>query len=270
MFSVAESYDLLMGRWSRRLAPLLVRFADVRNGDHVLDIGSGTGALADAVATAAPSARVVGIDRSEPYVALARARHQQAQVRFEVGDAQHLQFDDACFDRTVSQLILNFIPDPEQALAEMIRVTRAGGIIATAVWDYGEGMEMLRAFWDEAVALHPDAEANDERHMPFSARGELAAFWRTHHLQGVSETALAIETPFSSFDDYWSPFLTQQGPAGVYVATLPERDCEQLRVNLRRRLLGDGADGPITLRARAWAVRGAVATLPLSPERSDR
>jgi hypothetical protein len=106
--------------------------------------------------------------------------------------------------------------------------------------------------------------------MPFSARGELAAFWRTHHLQGVSETALAIETPFSSFDDYWSPFLTQQGPAGVYVATLSERDCEQLRVNLRRRLLGDGADGPITLRARAWAVRGAFATLPLSPERSDR
>ena len=259
MFSAAESYDLFMGRWSRRLAPLLVQFADVHDGDHVLDIGSGTGALAAAVATAAPSGRVVGIDRSEPYVAVARARHQQPQFRFEVGDAQHLQFADACFDRTVSQLILNFIPDPNLALTEMIRVTRPGGVIATAVWDYGEGMEMLRAFWDEAVALIPDADARDERHMPFSTRGELAAFWRTHRLQNVSETALAIETPFASFDDYWSPFLQQQGPAGAYVATLTERDREQLRVNLRRRLLGDGADGPIALRARAWAVRGVVA-----------
>jgi len=259
MFSVAEAYDVFMGRWSRRLAPLLVQFADVRDGDHVLDIGSGTGALADAVATAAPSGRIVGIDRSEPYVAVARARHRQAQVRFEVGDAQHLQFDDACFDRTVSQLILNFIPDPERALTEMIRVTRPGGVIATAVWDYGEGMEMLRAFWDEAVALIPEAEASDERHMPFSTRGELEAFWRTHRLQDVSATSLAIETPFSSFDDYWSPFLQQQGPAGAYIATLTERDREQLRVNLRYRLLGDGADGPITLRARAWAVRGVVA-----------
>jgi SAM-dependent methyltransferase len=259
MFSVAESYDLFMGRWSRRLAPLLVQFADVRNGDLVLDVGSGTGGLAAAVAAAAPSGRVVGVDRSEPYVAGARARHQQEQFRFEVGDAQHLQFEDACFDRTLSQLILNFIPDPGQAVTEMIRVTRPGGIVATAVWDYGEGMEMLRAFWDEAIALMPDAEANDERHMRFSARGELAAFWRTHHLQNVSETALAIDTPFSSFDDYWSPFLQQQGPAGAYVATLAERDREQLRVNLRRRLLGDAADGSITLRARAWAVRGVVA-----------
>jgi SAM-dependent methyltransferase len=259
MFSVAESYDLFMGRWSRRLAPLLVQFADVRNGNHLLDIGSGTGALADAAATAAPFGRVVGIDQSEPYVAMARARHQQARVRFEVGHAQHLQFDDASFDRTLSQLILNFIPDPDQALTEMIRVTCPDGIIATAVWDYGEGMEMLRAFWDEAVALFPDAEARDERHMRFAARGELATFWRTHHLQNVSETALAIETPFSSFDDYWSPFLQQQGPAGAYVATLTERDREQLRMNLRCRLLGDGADRPITLRARAWAVRGVVA-----------
>src|SRR5688500_2847668 len=108
MFSVAESYDVFMGRWSRRLAPLLVQFADVGDGDHVLDIGSGTGALVDAVATATPSGRVVGIDRSEPYVAIARARHQQPHVRFDVGDAQHLPFGDARFDRALSQLILNF------------------------------------------------------------------------------------------------------------------------------------------------------------------
>jgi hypothetical protein len=119
-------------------------------------------------------------------------------------------------------------------------------------------MEMLRVFWDEAVALNPAAGARDERHMPLCRSGELAALWREHGLQGVREDALAIETRFSSFDDYWSPFLDGQGPAGAYVAALSPGEREQLRQRLRRRLLGDGPDRPIVLRARAWAVRGVV------------
>jgi hypothetical protein len=117
---------------------------------------------------------------------------------------------------------------------------------------------MLRVFWDEAVALNPAADARDERHMPFRRRGELEALWRAHRLQDVSEEALTIQTRFSSFDDYWSPFLEKQGPAGDYVATLAAHEREQLRVRLRTRLLGDGPDGPIALSARAWAVRGTV------------
>lgn len=257
MFSLGEAYDVFMGRWSARIAPLLVEFAVVRDGDDVLDVGSGTGALAAAVAAFAQSSRIIGIDRSESYVAVARARHQSQQMRFGVGDAQQLPFGDACFDRTLSLLILNFVPDPQTALIEMTRVTRPGGTVAAAVWDYGEGMEMLRAFWDEATALNPRANERDERHMPLSRSGELAALWRTR-LANVSETALSIETRFSSFENYWRPFLQQQGPAGAYVATLPLVDREQLELKLRRRLLGNRADEPITLRARAWAVRGVV------------
>lgn len=258
MFSAGEAYDAFMGRWSRRLAPLLVQFAAVVDGEDVLDVGSGTGSLTSAVAAVAPSSRIVGIDPSAPYVAVARAHYHMDRVRFEVGDAQHLQFEDASFDSTMSLLILNFIPDPEKALTEMTRVTRSGGTVAAAVWDYGDGMEMLRAFWDEAIALAPDADAKDERHMPLSRTGELAELWHRHHLQNVSETALTIETTFSSFDDYWSPFLALQGPAGAHVATLSASDRELLRLRLRRRLLGDRPDGSIALRARAWAVRGAV------------
>lgn len=258
MFSLGESYDVFMGRWSRLLAPLFVQFAGVRDGDDILDVGSGTGALAVAVTTVAPSSRVVGIDRSEPYVAAARARHHENRVRFEVGDAQHLQFGDASFDRTLSLLILNFIPDPGKALGEMIRVTRPGGTIAAAVWDYGEGMEMLRMFWDEAVALVPDADAKDERHMPLCRGGELATLWRAYRLENVSDSPLRVETRFSSFEDYWSAFLLRQGPAGVYVASLSVPDADCLRLNLRRRLVGDGPDHPIALQARAWAVRGTV------------
>jgi SAM-dependent methyltransferase len=258
MFSLGDAYERFMGRWSRKLAPLLVQFAAVDDGDAVADIGSGTGALTAAVVAAAPSSHVLGIDPSEPYIAYAQAHHGSDRVRFEVADAQHLQVDGARFDRTLSLLIMNFIPDPEKALKEMVRVTRPGGTIAAAVWDYGEGMKMLRAFWDEAVALNPSADGRDERHMPLSRSGELSELWRRHELGNVVDEALAIETRFSSFDDYWSPFLEGQGPAGAYAASLSASDREQLRLNLRRRLLGESADRSIVLGARAWAVRGTV------------
>jgi SAM-dependent methyltransferase len=258
MFSLGDAYERYMGRWSRQLAPLLVQFAGVVDGDAVADIGSGTGALTAAVVAAAPSSHVLGIDPSEGYIAYAQAQHGSDRVRFEVADAQHLQVEGARFDRTLSLLIMNFIPDPEKALKEMVRVTRPGGTVAAAVWDYGEGMKMLRVFWDEAIALNPGADGKDERHMPLSRSGELSELWRRHELENVSDQALTVETPFSSFDDYWSPFLERQGPAGVYVATLSANDREQLRLKLRRRLLGEGADRPIVLSARAWAVRGAV------------
>ena len=258
MFSAADAYERFMGRWSRALAPLLVEFATIGKGDAVLDVGSGTGALTAAVVAVAPSSHITGIDPAEPYVAFAQARHPGNLVKFEVGDAQRLRFPDSSFDRTLSLLVLNFIPDPAKALDEMVRVTRPGGTVAAAVWDYGHGMEMLRVFWDETIALDPAAAARDERHMPFCRKGELATLWREHRLRDVSEKALTIRTRFSAFDDYWAPFLDKQGPAGGYVAALSASQREQLRRRLRRRLLGEGPDRPIVLSARAWAVRGLV------------
>jgi SAM-dependent methyltransferase len=258
MFSDGDRYEGFMGRWSREVAPLLVRFAMVRDGDTVLDVGSGTGALSTAIATAAPSSRIVGIDPADSYVTAAQARRPAGGVQFEVGDAQQLRFADRSFDRALSLLVLNFIPDRSRALREMIRVTRSGGVVAAAVWDYPEGMEMLRVFWDAASALNPGADTRDERHMPLARQGELGAFWDDHHLQDVSEEALTIRMRFASFDDYWLPFLESQGPAGSYVATLVASDREQLRARLRRRLIGDGPDHPFELRGRAWAVRGTV------------
>ena len=258
MFSAGDAYERFMGRWSRKLALPFVQFARVQSGDSVLDVGSGTGAVAAAVAAVSPSSRILGIDSAAACVAFARAHHAGELIRFEVGDAQQLQLADRSFTRALSLLNMNFIPDPRKALEEMSRVTQPGGTVAAAVWDYRQGMEMLRAFWDEAMALNREADAIDERHMPFSGDGELAALFREQPFQEIASEALTVETRFSSFDDYWLPFLEKQGPAGAYAASLPATNAEHLRLRLRRRLLGDGPDAPIVLRARAWTVRGTV------------
>lgn len=257
MFTASDAYERFMGRWSRHVAPLLLTFMGLEDGDAVLDVGSGTGAMADAVVAAPASATVVGIDPSTAYVDAATARRRSDRATFEVGDGQQMRFESDRFGRTVSLLVMNFVPDPGKALDEMIRVTRHGGIIAAAVWDYGDGMEMLRIFWDEAVAQHPSAAARDEAHMPLSAPGELATLWRAHGLSHVVEEPLVIEMAFSSFEDFWSPFLEGQGPAGAYVTSLSADQRGQLEARLRDRLSIDPV-GALRLRARAWAVKGVV------------
>jgi hypothetical protein len=137
-------------------------------------------------------------------------------------------------------------------------VTKPGGIVSSAVWDYAEGMEMLRVFWDEATALDGAIAARDEKDMPLCKPGELAASLRDAKLEAVSDTELVIELTFSSFDDYWEPFRLGQGPAGAYVVALsPERQ-SALRERLRTRLLGGGPDRALPMRARAWAAKGTV------------
>jgi SAM-dependent methyltransferase len=247
MFSESEGYERFMGRWSRRLAQVFVTFAGVTKGDRVLDVGSGTGALS-AAAAAIEAVQVTGI---EPAAAYVRYAQEHVEGRFEVGDAMALPFGDDAFDRTLSMLVLNFVKDPAAALQQMIRVTRRDGVVAAAVWDYGEGMQMLRTFWDAAVALDPDAAPRDERHMPLCTPGALAELWRRSGLREVDEQPLTIDMAFESFDDYWQPFLCGQGPAGAYVSSLPESSRQELESRLR-------ADAVLAMRARAWAVRGVV------------
>jgi SAM-dependent methyltransferase len=258
MFAASAGYERFMGRWSRLLAPSYIAFAGVKNGDRVLDVGTGIGSVAAALDAMMPATEVVGIDPSSEFIAYAQKNAKSTRARFEVGDAQALKFKDASFDHTLSLLVMNFIPDADKAIAEMRRVTRARGIVSSCVWDYDAGMQMLRYFWDEAVALDPAIEPKDERHMRLSRQGQLGDLWRRAGLMDVREAPLTIDQPYISFSDYWEPFTKGAGPGGAYVASLPEERRRQLETRMRKRLLDDRRDGPFTLMARAWCVRGEV------------
>ena len=256
MFADARGYERFMGRWSRAAAPLLVHFGRIPEQGQILDIGSGTGALALATTELRPRCRVVGVDLSHEYVAFARSRARNDRVRFETADAQNLPFTAGSFDAAASLLVFNFIPDPSKALAEARRVTRPGGFVSAAVWDYGQGMRMLRLFWDAAVALDPAAGRLDEKHMPLCRKRELYELWTRGGLEQVEEAPLEITMPFENFDDFWDPFLLGQGPAGAYVKRLTVGRTAALREELQHRAGDPG--GAFTLPARLWAVRGSV------------
>ena len=258
MFSMSAEYERFMGRWSRLLAPQYVAFAGVKNGDRVLDVGTGTGSLASALETTMSSGEIVGIDPSEAFISYARKNAKSGRARFEVGDAQALRFQDASFDQTMALLVMNFIPDHNKAIGEMRRVTRSQGVVSACVWDYNAGMQMLRFFWDEAVALDPAIEPKDERHMKLSREGQLGELWKRAGLVSVQEKPLTIDQAYASFDDYWGSFLRGAGPGGAYIVSLSEDRRRELEARMRKRLLGNREAGPFVLKAQAWCVRGEV------------
>jgi ubiquinone/menaquinone biosynthesis C-methylase UbiE len=257
MFGNAESYERFMGRWSRLVAERLVDFAQLPERGHVLDIGSGTGSLAFEIARQKSGVRVTGIDPSGEYVAYATAQTRYGErTIFRTGDAQAMPFGDAEFDGCASLLVFNFIPDPAKALREARRVTRVGGPVSAAVWDYGGQMRMLRVFWDAAVSLDAAAEKLDEKHMRLCRAGELETLWKEAGLQNIREQPLDIEMRFASFDDFWAPFLLGQGPAGAYVRSLDEAGVRALRGAVKQRLGVESEGRAFSLEGRVWAVRG--------------
>jgi len=255
-WDIADAYEPYVGRWSRLVARGFLGWLAVPPGRRWLDVGCGTGALAETVLALAAPGGVVGIDPSPAYVAFARERVTDPRARFEVGDARALQEAPASFDAVVSGLVLNFVPEPEGAVSEMARVARPGEVVAAYVWDYAEGMRMMRHFWDAAGELDPRARELDEgRRFPLCKPEPLADLFRTAGLGEVEARAIDVPTVFRDFDDYWSPFLGGQAPAPGYAMSLSEERRAALRERIRAGL-PTNAQGEHHLVARAWAVRG--------------
>jgi SAM-dependent methyltransferase len=199
---------------------------------------------------------VTGVDPSTQYVAFARSRVKDSRAMFAVGNAMALAAQTSTYDAAVAGLVLNFVTQAETAVAEMARVTRPGGLVAAYVWDYAEGMGLMRRFWDAAVSHDPSVTALDEgRRFPLCRPEPLAQLFSGASLQDVQVRAIDVPTDFHDFDDYWTPFLGGQGPAPGYAMSLTEERRATLRERIRSRLPLE-PDGSIHLTARAWAVRG--------------
>jgi SAM-dependent methyltransferase len=254
-----SGYESYFGRWSRSVARRFLPWLAVQAGSDWLDCGCGTGALSHTILAEGSPRLVIGCDRSPGYVAFARELVTDERAEFAVAELPHLGRIPDGFDAVVAGLVLDVLARPDDALAAMTARARSGGTVAAYVWDYAEGMELMRIFWDTAVALDAAARGLDEAvRFPLCQPDSLRAHFRGAGLREVDVQPIVVPTILRNFDDYWKPLLCGQGPAPRYARSLSPRRRAQLRSRLRQRL-ATSHDGTIALSARAWAVKGRAA-----------
>lgn len=255
-WSAGDAYEPYVGRWSRLVAADFLDWLSVPTDARWLDVGCGTGALSETILGRTSPRQVTGVDPTEGFIAFARSRLLDPRIEFRIGDARALPVQDGAFDAAVGGLMLNFVPEPDKALADMRRAVRPGGTVAVYVWDYAGEMQLMRRFWDAAVALDPAASKLDEgRRFPLCRPEALNALFAEAGFADTETRSIDVATVFQDFDDYWTPFLGGQGPAPGYCISLSETKRETLREKLRAEL-PKAADGSIHLKARAFAARG--------------
>lgn len=255
-WSSGMAYERFMGRWSTLVAQEFIAWLAVPQARRWLDVGCGAGALTQLILETCQPTAVFAIDPSADFIAHAQRSIPDPCVQFRVAAAQALGLDPGSVDAVVSGLVLNFVPQPETALAEMMRVTQPGGKIGAFVWDYAAGMQMLRYFWDAVVELDPGAREFDEGpRFPLCREGQLEALFRASGLKQVEAAPIEVRTVFQDFDDFWQPFLGGVGPAPSYTMGLDPIHRQKLEDKLRKSL-PMGESGSIPMIARAWAVKG--------------
>lgn len=251
--TAAEAYDRYIGRYSPELARALIGAAGARPGHSAVDVGCGPGALTRELAELLGADQVAAADPSSSFAQACAER--LPGVRVEVAGAEGLPFEDSAFDFAFAQLVVNFMADPAAGVGEMRRVTRPGGTVAAAVWDYAGEMVLLRRFWDAAAALDPAAAELDEgRSMRFCTPEELGELWAFAGLEDVDVVPAVVSASYTGFEDLWAPLESGVGPAGAYVASLPAEPRAALQDELRRRLVV--GEEPFSLSARAWIATG--------------
>jgi SAM-dependent methyltransferase len=254
MFAAADAYERHVGRYGEALGRRLIEAARLQAGDQALDVGCGTGKLTGELVKLLGVENVAAIDPSPPFAARVRAKFPG--VRVEGSAAESIPFEDAAFDASFAQLVVNFMGNARKGVGEMKRVTRPGGSVVAAVWDYGDGMTLLRRFWDAAAATDPNSDPQDELNMRYATAGELATLWSDVGLADIRTFAADVPASYADFEDLWHGFEQGVGPAGAYAVSISEEQRGRLKDEYRR-LLGTG-DAPFDLTARAWVVTGRV------------
>ncbi len=246
----ADAYGRFMGRFSEPLAQQFVAAVGATPGQRALDVGCGPGALTAVLVQRLGADAVSAVDPSEPFVAAARTRFPDVDVRSAA--AEQLPFADDTFDLALAQLVVHFMADPVAGLAEMARVTRAGGRVAACVWDHSGGTSPLACFWDAVHELDPDAD--DESGLAGAREGHLAELFGAAGLRDIEPSKLTVGVTMASFEDWWEPFTLGVGPAGAYVATLDGQRREELKAKCATLLPA----APFEVEASAWTVLGTA------------
>lgn len=245
----AGDYDRFMGRFSAPLGALFADVAGIAPPARALDVGCGTGALTRVLAERLGPAAVAAVDPAEGFVAAVRDRLPGVDAR--VAWAEELPFADGAFDATVSELVVHFLADPDAAFAEMVRVTRSGGVVAACVWDF-DGDRAPHSPFLRAVRESVDRAPSPRR--PGTFRGDLAARLTAAGCRDVRETELTVTEGADDFDAWWDLHALGIGSTGRMLDGLDDATIERVRMRAWE-LVGSG---PIRTTATAWAARGTA------------
>jgi ubiquinone/menaquinone biosynthesis C-methylase UbiE len=253
-FDDGAAYERYMGAWSRLAGEQFLGWLSPAKGGRWLDVGCGNGAFTELLFERCAPASAKGIDPSEAQLAYARQRFASRPAEFVKADAMALPFPDGSFDAAVMPLVIFFVPEPAQGVAEMARVTAPGGLVAAYAWDMPGGGFPYAFVREELKAL--GVAFPSEPHPEASRPEALRALWEGAGLRQVEVREISVTRTFDDFEDYWSTVLG--GPAfSALLKAMPPAPLETLKARLRARLPA-GADGRITYGARANAAKGRV------------
>lgn len=220
-----------MGRVTDRVAGALLDAAAVGAGDRVLDLATGTGAVA--AAAVARDAEVTGVDISEEMLEVARARVPSG--RFLSADAEELALGEERFDAAVAGFLINHLPHPERAVAAWTRALRPGGRLSLSVWDQPEENRFFGLIGD-AMAESDAADAVPPGPDPyrFSDEAALAELLRGAGLREPRIEAVRFSQPVESVDELWQGLLGGSVRSAARIAAQPESEQRRVRSELER------------------------------------
>jgi SAM-dependent methyltransferase len=251
-FDDGAAYEQFMGIWSRLAGEIFLDWLAPSPGLRWIDIGCGNGAFTELLVQRCSPVEVQGIDPSEGQLAFARSRLATRVAEFRLGDATALPFPADRFDAAIMALVLVFVPEPAKAVAEMVRVVRPGGTVATYMWDMLGGGFPLDPLVVEmrAMGLNPPRAPQLEA----SRTEALRDLWRGAGLKAVEAREITVGRSFADFNDYW--MTSMKSPSlGPTIAAMATADREMLKDRLRALLPAD-PEGRITCGARANAIKG--------------